>query len=136
MIRRSRFPGAAASVADARRFTESVLSDQPPELVKTAVLMVSELATNAVKHAGAGFAVEISWTGHQVRVEVSDAGRGAPVLRSPTPADPYGRGLRIVELLAHSWGVATGGRSSKGVWFVLTSAASPQGPGPLRPQPH
>jgi anti-sigma regulatory factor (Ser/Thr protein kinase) len=80
--------------------------------------MVSELATNSIRHAGTGFQVRVERSADEVRVEVIDRGSGVPAVRSPTPSDTSGRGLRIVENFADNWGV----RSSppgKSVWFTL-----------------
>jgi hypothetical protein len=55
-----------------------------------------------------------------VRVEVTDTGRGLPVLRQPAAADLRGRGLVIVKELADEWGVvAQAGQTGKMVWFAV-----------------
>ncbi len=51
-------------------------------------------------------------------MEVSDAGRGRPTLRSPTVLEPSGRGLRIVQALSQAWGVVPGEDGTR-VWFTL-----------------
>lgn len=67
-----------------------------------AVLVVSELTTNAIVHAGGVVYLQIVRDGNHVRIEVADA--------SPTPAGPVkvnltsGRGLQMVEALAKNWG--------------------------------
>src|SRR3954452_16754211 len=69
----------------------------PPAPMDAVELMVSELATNSVKHAHSDFKVSIKDSGGEIRVEVRDTGRGQPVLRFPAPTEPSGRRLRIVE---------------------------------------
>lgn len=97
------------------------LSDQPSEITSAAELMASELATNCVLHAHTDFELTVHAQG-EIRVEVRDSGRGRPTVLSPSPRDPSGRGLRIVEAMSDTWGVtpATGG---KAVWFTLSAAA-------------
>ena len=56
---------------------------------------------------------------HTVRIEVTDAGGGKPTMRSPGPQDPFGRGLRIVDMLSDSWGVDYDPPRGKTVWFTL-----------------
>lgn len=107
-----------SSVAAARALVSEALSGYAPGLRDRAVWMVSELATNAVRHTQAGFSVNVETTSTAVRVEVRDFGRGPPVLRHPAPVDPTGRGLLIVQSLSDQWGVNEFG-NGKAVWFAL-----------------
>jgi anti-sigma regulatory factor (Ser/Thr protein kinase) len=109
-------------VGAARRYVRDVLRDHPPAQVDAVELMVSELATNSVKHAHSSFKVSIDDARGEIRVEVRDTGRGQPVLRSPAPLEPSGRGLRIVEALARAWGTVDSPHG-KTVWFTLPSKA-------------
>jgi anti-sigma regulatory factor (Ser/Thr protein kinase) len=108
-------------VPAARQFVRDVLSDQPTEISSAAELMASELATNCVRHARTDFELTIHLQG-KIRVEVRDTGRGRPELLSPTPRDPAGRGLRIVEAMSDAWGV-TPIAHGKAVWFTLAGPA-------------
>lgn len=102
-------------MAAARRFVQSQIGD--PSQAATAALLVSELATNVVRHARSELTVEII-DGATLRVEVHD--RGGP-LPDPMPmqADANGgRGLHIVAAFARTWGSATTA-SGKVVWFEL-----------------
>jgi anti-sigma regulatory factor (Ser/Thr protein kinase) len=112
------FPGEARSITDARRFARETLTELPGEARDAVELMVSELATNSVKHGKSDFTLTIRVTGSEVRVEVHDRGTGQPRLGSPAPADPTGRGLKIVDTLASSWGSELTG-DGKSVWFEL-----------------
>ena len=106
----------------ARRYVRDVLRHHPPAQVDAVELMVSELATNSVKHAHSDFKVSIDDAGGEIRVEVRDTGRGQPVLRSPAPLEPSGRGLRIVEALARAWGTVDSPHG-KSMWLTLPSQA-------------
>jgi anti-sigma regulatory factor (Ser/Thr protein kinase) len=105
------------AVNAARRFVRDVLSDQSLEIVEAAELMASELATNCVRHAHTDFELAIRSQG-QIRIEVRDTGHGRPRLLSPTPQEPAGRGLRIVEAMSDAWGVIPA-PNGKAVWCTL-----------------
>ena len=68
------------------------------------VLVVSELATNAVEHASGGYEVDLDTSEADVGVRVHDASREPPVVRDVRPHEASGRGLRIVAALSTSWG--------------------------------
>jgi anti-sigma regulatory factor (Ser/Thr protein kinase) len=120
-VRSSRaFTAEALSVGASRRYVRDVLRSHPRAQVDAVELMVSELATNSVKHAHSDFKVSINDSGGEIRVEVRDTGRGQPVLRFPAPTEPTGRGLRIVEALSRAWGTVDSPRG-KTVWFTLAS---------------
>jgi anti-sigma regulatory factor (Ser/Thr protein kinase) len=118
--RTRRFLCQPESVTAARRFVRQELGDQASEVVDAAELMACELATNCVRHAHTGFELAID-THDPIRVEVRDSGGGRPRLRSPTPQEPSGRGLRIVEALSAQWGI-TPSPPGKTVWFTLPRA--------------
>ncbi|MFD0415025.1 SpoIIE family protein phosphatase [Streptomyces sp. NPDC127108] len=85
----------------------------------TAVLLASELVTNAVRHArGSRIGLRLVRSG-QLLCEVEDSDATLPTLLSAGPADEFGRGLRIVTSLAKEWGTS---RTSTGktVWFELS----------------
>lgn len=117
---RQRFAPAAGSVPAVRRFVEGSLADLAPAQRDIVLLVVSELATNAVLHSGTDFEVQVAASAGTVRVAVSDGGPGRPVMLSPPPEAPHGRGLQIVNGLATSWGVTPGPlRAGKTVWFSV-----------------
>jgi anti-sigma regulatory factor (Ser/Thr protein kinase) len=123
LIKRRQFPPDPASVAAARRFALSALGGCDAPTAESVELMVSELATNSIRHAGAGFEIRVEHRGTEIRVEVRDGGGGGPPLRSPRPEDPHGRGLRIVDMLAARWGIDHGADAGKTVWFILHATA-------------
>jgi anti-sigma regulatory factor (Ser/Thr protein kinase) len=125
MKRGREFPFDVTSVAAARRFAGQALGDVPPEVFDAVALMVSELATNSIRHAKTGFHLSITTAPQSVRVEVTDVGAGVPTVRSPGPTDPTGRGLKIVEAFSDDWGVEYGVPRDKTVWFKLAWAAGP-----------
>jgi anti-sigma regulatory factor (Ser/Thr protein kinase) len=95
-----------ASVRKARVFTGDALADGGVEasVIEVAVLLVSELVTNAVVHAGGTVWVTVHADARWVRIEVQDQGRGRPVLRPARQNQPEGRGLGLVDKLATNWG--------------------------------
>ncbi len=121
MKRARSFPLDVRSVADARRFAKQILEGSAPDVVEAAELMVSELATNCIRHVHSGFELALDRTDTQIRVEVTDLGGGAPELQLPGPDDIGGRGLRIVEMLSDSWGVTRRAPEGKTVWFELAT---------------
>jgi anti-sigma regulatory factor (Ser/Thr protein kinase) len=77
----------------------------PP--VDTALVVASELTTNAVLHARSEFAVSLRRVHGRVRIEVRDESPQRPTPRQPMPEAISGRGLLLVTALSDSWGVDT-----------------------------
>jgi anti-sigma regulatory factor (Ser/Thr protein kinase) len=86
--------------------------------VEVAVLLTSELVTNAIHHGTGPVEVCLSWDDRAVRVEVSDRSSDRPVLRPIDRDAPSGRGLLLVDSLSSGWGVEADG-IGKTVWFRL-----------------
>lgn len=120
MKRSQSFSAAPSSVGQARRFAVKLLDGAPSETVDAVELMVSELATNSIRHGDVGFEVTVIRRRNQLRVEVTDTAGGIPVMRSPGPEEPTGRGLRIVELFSEAWGIERKDALGKTVWFQVT----------------
>jgi len=121
-----RFPADAASVGQARRFLLGRLPDGRADAADALVLMLSELATNAVRHAATEFEVTVHVVGEtrRVVVEVTDAAGGDPTPQEPAADALHGRGLHIVRTLADAWGVdMRRDRPGKTVWFSSTLPA-------------
>ena len=81
----------------------------------TAVLLISELVTNAVLHGTGEIRLTIDIRRHDARFSVCDEGSGTPAVR-PEPGPDGGWGLRLVGQLASRWGVREGQTQ---VWFEL-----------------
>ena len=95
----------------------------PDSVLQVARLMVSELVSNSVKHAGLRdheiVTVSAQSSGDRMRVEVADGGLGFEPDLPPQPGDTSGWGLFIVEQMADRWGVDPLIRGVR-VWFELT----------------
>lgn len=131
-----RFEATPESVAQVRRFVADTLSATTvglDELVDDVVLMASELATNAVRHAATPYTVEIVETTDDIRVIVTDLGGGNPVRKSPAQTEISGRGIVIIEALSSEWGVDASPHATS-VWFrVHRRPVSPESTPNARP---
>ena len=114
----------AASLA--RRALDGLTDEVPERPLRDAQLLVSELVTNAVRHAGLRtgdrIRVRVELDDRNVHVEVHDPGMGFE-LRAPEP-DPTrmsGWGLYLVDELADRWGMDDGGVGTR-IWFELGRA--------------
>lgn len=108
----------------AREFTRSVITGWGLDS-DDAVLVVSELAANALSHATGGFGLFLQHTEHTLLIEVSDQQPNTPTLRHPADTDSGGRGLLIVDRLARSWGTRNSTPAGKVVWAELDTRRSP-----------
>ena len=118
-----------AAASGPRRFDNAVMqaarASISDDATETAILLTSELVTNALVHGESPVTVAVSWSVEQIRVEVHDRSRYLP---APWPAniavdDEAGRGLLLVDTLATDWGFyrTPGG---KAVYFTLDCPAS------------
>jgi anti-sigma regulatory factor (Ser/Thr protein kinase) len=112
-------PPHPASVGRARRFVRERLDAfGVTDPGGDAELVVSELVTNAVMHAGTIITVRVTQEGNRARIEVVDGSNDLPGLRVVNSGSSSGRGLTLVEHFAQEWGAE---RTSEGkvVWFVV-----------------
>lgn len=123
-----RFSSTPESVAAAREFVASTLSDSLPktaptvELIDDARLIVSELVTNAVKTTAGDVEVLVQFGPARVRVTVADHAGGAPERRQADVEAVSGRGLQIVAAVAQAWGYELT-EDGKRVWADLRAAS-------------
>lgn len=117
-----RVPLTAAAAATIRHAIADVLAGHVPNrTVADAQLVLSELVTNSVRHAGldAGAVLRIaaSLTGGVLRLEVIDEGRNGAVAVRPPSIAGGGFGLNVVEMLSRAWGVERQGGTR--VWVEM-----------------
>lgn len=122
--RRLALSGVRGHVAKGREFTRKALTDwgwDGNETAEDALLLVSELLTNASLHAGG--CIELALTaGSVLRIEVFDGTTDLP-RRHPSPQRglPGGHGLYIVERLSDRWGTRTH-ENGKAVWAEIEAS--------------
>jgi two-component sensor histidine kinase len=112
----------AGGLAAVRRFTRlTLLAWVDATAVDDVLLVVTELATNALQHGGGDPVLRLNVGAEHIRVEVFDDDPAPPVRR---PAgDDGGWGLALVERLALDWGIARHGRG-KVVWCALPATSA------------
>lgn len=117
IVDRLRLPPEPRSAGAARRFIANALDDGD-EVAELAVLLVSELASNAIVHAATPFEITSHVRDERLRVEVSDGDATPPIVQRYAPDSVSGRGMHIVATTADRWGYEPrpGG---KVVWFEL-----------------
>jgi anti-sigma regulatory factor (Ser/Thr protein kinase) len=132
------FERSARSSGRARRLLRRQLNDWgvPESLAGTAELLLSELVTNALRHAckppGRLITVHAEFApGRLLRIEVADTSDAEPVVRpfagpgpgpgpGPDSENESGRGLLLVDALATAWGTYPRKWIGKAVWITLS----------------
>jgi anti-sigma regulatory factor (Ser/Thr protein kinase) len=114
-------PPLAESVRTARQYVQRrcLEAQFPPRLCAEAILLTGEVVSNVVCHARTEARVRVRTRSDRLIVEVTDAGNATAAVAPVQPTPQGGRGLRIVETLATSWGVRPCARG-KTVWFQLS----------------
>jgi anti-sigma regulatory factor (Ser/Thr protein kinase) len=119
-------PGGVKAPAEARDAVDELTLGYSDETRETLRLLVSELVTNSVRHAGAAgpehrIGLHVRTSNSRVRVEVLDEGPGFEPPNGPAAdAATSGWGLRLVGQIADRWGVERD-RSTL-VWFEMKAA--------------
>ncbi|WP_240930313.1 SpoIIE family protein phosphatase [Isoptericola sp. BMS4] len=127
-----------SDLGPARRWVDDVLEScgVDDELRRTAMLLTSEVLTNALEHGEAPITATVEVDDRHLRVAVRDGSTAEPELQEPTPHDLSGRGVLFLDRLAARWGVerhdgsdAVGRHSGvvegKTVWFEIERSARP-----------
>ncbi|MFJ6621326.1 ATP-binding protein [Kitasatospora sp. NPDC091335] len=129
----ARLDSETESTPLARYLLRAYLSGLPigERYADTAELLLGELFANAVQHSDApdDRHIEIRFDltpDRLLRLEVHDADSGHPTLRTAGPDDEHGRGLFLVNELAHRWGYSPRpGGIGKFIWVLVAPAVTP-----------
>jgi anti-sigma regulatory factor (Ser/Thr protein kinase) len=119
IIRLDRDP---AMIRAARQALRRWLGERRCTNTEDAMLVLSELVTNAMVHARAGCTIEVQHRDDLLRLDVRDPSPAPPIISSGRPDGIGGRGLRLVAAIAQAWGwePTDGG---KRVWAHLVAPA-------------
>lgn len=115
-------------VIAARGFVRDRLTSwEAPEHLEQALVVTSELVTNAVLHARTAIKLTVLVDSSTVRIEVFDENPRLPVA-APCPTDATsGRGLALVAAMANAWGIENH-EDGKVVWAELGTSSRSDGP--------
>jgi anti-sigma regulatory factor (Ser/Thr protein kinase) len=105
-------PATESSVRIARKFTEGVLAEWAigGEPADDAVLIVSELLTNAIVHGDPPIGLRLHRATGELTIDVDDGSSVMPRRLRPAPDEPHGRGVAIVAQLSRRWAARPHGR--------------------------
>lgn len=112
-------PAARRLVVKIARSWNVPMSD---DALRDVELCAAEVIANATEHTGARCTVTVRWTGERLRVEVADSSLRLPDPEAARDVITGGRGLLLVEGLAHSWGWVPAS-SGKVVWFECAATS-------------
>lgn len=110
--------GETSEVRRARRFVADVAAGSCASVGETAVLLTSELVTNAIIHGRSEARLQVWADPRMIRVEVGDDNSRPPALQTTVDAALDGRGLQILTIVADDWGVYPSD-IGKVVWFEV-----------------
>jgi anti-sigma regulatory factor (Ser/Thr protein kinase) len=113
-------PASASAARTGRAFVSAYCQrhDLSVDATDDAVLLTSELLSNAYLHARSATVLSVALLDHKLRVEVADESLTQPATRESGSSATGGRGMRLIDEVAQRWGVQqrAGGKS---VWFEL-----------------
>ena len=114
------------AVHQARSFTRGTLDTWalPTSLARDAILLVSEMVTNAIVHGRAPIHLRLLHAREHLLVEVDDMATAVPRKLRPTANDIHGRGLQLVAMMADEWGTRPI-HDGKSVWCALALTRYP-----------
>jgi two-component sensor histidine kinase len=118
----ARFTPELRSATDARRFVEDELrpAGAGEDTLCHAQLLVTELVTNAARHAHSAVDLTIAGEHGRVRIEARDDSSAIPIAPR-VDTETRHRGLQLIEDLSEGWGVDVRGDDGKIVWCELAS---------------
>ena len=122
-----RLPHELLSAGEARRFAARVVVDwRFDSVLDDVLLVVSELAANALTHADSALELRLSHSSNVLRIEVTDGGAGTPEPQPESFTEEHGRGLHLVDHLTTAWGMReTTSGTGKMVWAELSRPGPP-----------
>ncbi|MFJ7771457.1 ATP-binding protein [Streptomyces sp. NPDC097107] len=115
------FTAAPAEVRLLRQATTAQLGQWGvPHAMEKTELVVTELATNVIKHVGEGTSATLvlEWGGERLRVEVHDKSYSTPSLSAVGCDDECGRGLHLLAAVTADWGTVLTA-AGKSVWCEI-----------------
>jgi anti-sigma regulatory factor (Ser/Thr protein kinase) len=116
-----RLPADAAAVSWARGWAPQLCQQwNAGDVCDDAALLLSELVSNSILHAGTELLVELSNADNTILIAVTDGSTRPARLRPSAPLAEAGRGLMLVDALSTRWGV-TAWPTGKRVWAELHS---------------
>jgi sigma-B regulation protein RsbU (phosphoserine phosphatase) len=124
-VSRIDLPPEPESARAAREFTRDHLDGLAESLLDTALLLTSELVTNAVLHARTPLQLTVENNGRSIMLAVSDHDRMSPEERPQDAERLDGRGIALVAALSREWG-SVAHPAGKTVWCVLDTAPEHQ----------
>lgn len=114
--------GDTTEVRRARRFVQDLACGSCAGVCESAVLLTSELVTNAIIHGRSEARLQVRAGAGRIRVEVGDDNSRLPALQTTDDDALDGRGLQILTTVADAWGVYPSD-IGKVVWFEVSCAA-------------
>jgi len=108
------------AVHQARTFTRATMDEWtlPESLARDAILLVSEMVTNAIVHGRPPIQLRLRLAREHLLVEVDDTATAVPRKLRPTSSDVHGRGLQLVAMMADAGGTRPI-HDGKSVWCAL-----------------
>jgi len=121
---RAPLPPVARSARAARDLVARTCLDwECSAQVGAATLVISELVTNAMLHAGTDLSVSLARCGPWMRLAVRDANSRTPQPQLVDTSQVSGRGMLLVAAVSEAWGVLPTSDGGKVVWAVLPAGA-------------
>jgi hypothetical protein len=117
--RQESFPPVPASAAEARQVASQALHEWGLGAAEeAALLIVTELTSNGVRHAKTTLTLSLTYGGSRLRIELSDHDKQVPTLSQSSTHTHHGWGLRLINTLSSDWGTIVN-PDGKTVWVDL-----------------